>query len=90
MANKKDLTASFRQVSTSEGVSLTDKWSKNCKWREVSAKTDEGIDEAFFEIIKLIDNKRETDANNLKKRNNNNGKNKDDKKNKMKRKCLIQ
>lgn len=52
-----------------DGASLVDKWQKNCKWMEGSAKTDEGIQDAFNEIIKLIENKRENSKILLKQKN---------------------
>ncbi len=62
IGNKSDLEA-FRTVSVEEGISLAEKWGKGCKWREVSAKTDQGIDTLFTEISQLIENKKTIQEN---------------------------
>ena len=58
MGNKSDLN-NFRTVSTDEGISLVEKWGKGCKWKEVSAKYDDGITSTFKEIIPMIEKKRD-------------------------------
>lgn len=94
IGNKNDLT---RTITEEEALSLLDKWtstststssiSKNnklVKWREVSAKNDEGINEIFTEIVGLIQRKRE-----IVKENERNARKKDSSK-KKKRLCVIQ
>ena len=61
VGNKNDLP---RSILEQEALALTDKWTSSSKeslikWREVSAKKDEGINEIFNEIVKLIQKKRE-------------------------------
>lgn len=90
LGNKSDLEVG-RVVSSRDGAALAEKWSTNCKWREVSAKKDEGIEAAFHDIIKLIDSKRAAD---FAKKNGGNAKGKSTKiKEKMmeiKKQCTIQ
>lgn len=87
VANKSDLD---RVITEGEALSLLDKWTATTtkeslvKWREVSAKADQGINEIFSEIVKLIQRKREiVRENDLMNRNNKSGK-------KKKRLCSIQ
>ena len=65
VGNKSDLQ---RKVAEDEALNLADKWKASSrsgnresltKWREVSAKRDDGINEVFSEIVKLIQRKRE-------------------------------
>lgn len=60
LGNKIDLleTGRIRAVSANEAESLTEKWGINCSYREVSAKTNRGIEGAFLQIIRIIDNQR--------------------------------
>ena len=62
IGNKTDLTA-FRTVSSEEGISLTENWGKFCKFREVSAKEDQGIKSIFTEISQLIESKKKSFGN---------------------------
>jgi hypothetical protein len=50
----------FRAVSSEEGISLAESWGKFCKFLEVSAKKDQGIDSIFTEISRLIENKKKS------------------------------
>lgn len=84
VANKCDLNP---MITEEEALNLLDKWTGNnkeslTKWREVSAKTNAGINEIFSEIVKLIQRKREIVMENEKM--------KTIKKKKKKRFCLIQ
>ena len=65
IGNKADLE-DFRVVSAEEGISLAEKWGNGCKWREVSAKTDQGINSIFSEISELIENKKKSPENCIK------------------------
>jgi GTPase SAR1 family protein len=58
LGNKRDLQDT-RKVSEVEARALIDKWGGNCQWREVSAKLGQGINEAFLEITKQIQSKRQ-------------------------------
>lgn len=62
IGNKTDLAA-FRTVSSEEGISLAESWGKFSKFREVSAKNDQGIDSIFTEISHLIENKKKYPEN---------------------------
>ena len=62
IGNKTDLTA-FRTVSSEEGILLAESWGKFSKFREVSAKNDQGIDSIFTEISRLIENKKKSPEN---------------------------
>lgn len=62
IGNKTDLTAS-RTVSSDEGILLSEKLGKFCKFREVSAKNGQGIDLIFNEIFHLIEGKKKSPEN---------------------------
>lgn len=59
IGNKTDLDG-FRTVSSDEGLSLAENWGKFCKFREVSAKNDHGINSIYTEISRLIENKKKS------------------------------
>lgn len=59
IGNKTDLDG-FRTVSSDEGLSLAENWGKFCKFREFSAKNDQGINSIYTEISRLIENKKKS------------------------------
>lgn len=69
VGNKSDL---IRKISQEDALGMIDRWTLNSKeslvkWREVSAKNDDGIDEIFTEIVKLIQRKREIEGEKMRK-----------------------
>lgn len=80
LGNKSDL-GPRRTVGRDEGAALAEKWGRGCGWREASAKMDEGIETAFLEIIKLIEDKRNLNSKSNTIKNNNKN---------TKKKCILQ
>jgi GTPase SAR1 family protein len=72
VGNKKDL-ADERQVSEQEGKEVAERF--GVPHIETSAKTNEGVNEAFFLLVRQINKWRKAHPDNLKK--------------KEKKKCLI-
>ena len=61
VGNKSDL-ADVRQVETSEGRGMADKW--GCRFYESSAKSGHNVNQVFMEIVGLIDEQTEKSKGN--------------------------
>lgn len=59
IANKVDSESTSKELSTGDGASMADKL--GIPFYEVSAKTGEGVDGAFFELLRSFVRRRDTD-----------------------------